>query len=70
MQEANTMQNDCEIELSIRGRDRTLCLPRCSLTNLEPAMARLGWYRQTAAADQRVIEKAEAALQAIEKAGR
>jgi hypothetical protein len=64
------MQNDVELEMTIKGRDRVLCLPRVSLANVTPALDRLDWYRRTAAADQRVIGQAEAALSAIERAGR
>jgi hypothetical protein len=62
------MQNDVELELTIRGRDRTLCLPRVSVANVTPALDRLDWYRRTAAADQRVLEQAEASLNALTRA--
>lgn len=62
------MTNDIELELTIRGRDRTLCLPRCAITNVSPALDRLDWFRRTAAIDQRVAERAEAALHSLARA--
>jgi hypothetical protein len=38
--------------------------------DVAPALARIDWIRRIGDADQRVLEQAEAALSAIERAGR
>lgn len=63
------MQDDIEFEISLRGRDRTLLLPRVGLHNVAPALERLDWLRRLRDIDQAVADKAEAALNAISNVG-
>jgi len=68
MEEQDIMQHPIEINIAIRGRTRTLNLPAVTPHNVQPALERIEWLRRIGDADQRVLEQAEASLNALARA--
>ena len=60
---------DIQIEITLKGRERRLILPVLSPGNIESAVGRMAWWRQTGAADQRILDAADRVLDAISRVG-